>query len=379
MNYRAMASCVFGLEALVSRELRDLGLEVGDVKDGRVFFEADEEGIALSNIWLRTAERVYIVLDEFEAEDSEELYQNVRAMPWGDYIERDSAFPVDVNLIKTSSNLASKSVTQKTVKRAIVDCLRPIYRTEFFEETGAERHILVHILKSRALVLLDTSGAGLNRRGYREYGNKAPLRETLAAALVMLSRWKGDVKLVDPFCGSGTILIEAALYALGRAPNVDREFPFEKWKAFRGVDRRALAEFEFSGRLRGLCEGSSIEGYDIDASAIKQARINAKKAGVADFIHLQTRPVEEFSSSAQKGTIISNLPYGERLSSDSEVSKLNRRLGEIMSGYPLWKKYFLTAHEGFEDEYGKKADKNRKLYNGGIKSYLYMYFKNGLR
>lgn len=385
MNYKVMASAVFGLESVLANELLDLGYMVSSKQDGRVFFEADEEGIARANICLRTAERIYIVIGEFEVSDSESLFFQIKKLPFYEYISKDSAFPVDVNLIRTPEGLSSKSYTQKTVKKAIAESLRHHYRTEYFEETGEKHHIYVTIIKNRALVLIDTSGSGLNRRGYREYAGVAPLRETLAAGLVLLSGWRTDTKLIDAFCGSGTILIEAALYALGIPVNRDRKFAFERWKKFTSVDIQALRDF----KMRVPQENLKIEGYDIDSEVIKQARNNAMKAGVSEYIHFQVRDVSELKTSTKKGTLISNLPYGERMFDREKVSELNAKLGKIMRGddqkieanstkdtasvFRSWYKCFLTSHDNFEQEYGEKAHKNRKLYNGGLKSYLYFY------
>lgn len=371
MNYKMMASTVFGVEAVVAKELQSLGFTVLNTLDGRVFYEADERGIALSNICLRSAERIYIVVGEFEAGGSDQLYDGLKGLPFGDYIEKNAAFPVDVNLVKNSGELVSKSVTQKTAKRAVVDCLRHVHRTESFSEDGAKYHIYVNIIKDKAAALIDTSGGGLNRRGYREYAGIAPLRETLAAAIVQLSGWRTDTKLIDMFCGSGTILIEAALLALGIPPNRERHFPFEDWRMFSGVGISEIREMRTN---TAGAERLSIEGYDVDPAVVRQARINASKAGVSEHIHLQVRDMKDFSTYARRGTFISNLPYGERLSDREAVSELNRNLGKLMRGYEGWYKFFLTSHDFFEDEYGQKADKNRKLYNGGIKTRLYSYY-----
>ncbi len=418
--YRAVATSLFGIESVLANELKDLGFQNVKMEDGRVFFDADSAGLARANMMLRTAERVYIVLNEFDVYNSDSLYEGVKNTKFEDYITKNAAFPVNVNLIKTPQGLLSKSVSQKTVKRAIVDRLRHIYKMEIFPESGCSMNIIVHIIKNRAMVLLNTSGAGLNRRGYREYGNAAPLRETLAAALVLLSKWRTDTRLIDPFCGSGTILIEAAWIALGIAPNAWRDFPMYSWEFMdmkaihkaRNIIRKnhtinkgnkhEKGDLEYGERTSSQTEGSiefskseknqddirrsmksfskqdvdfvRIEGYDIDPRAIKQARINAEKAGVLEYIHFQTRDIKEFSTAQKKGTIISNLPYGERLEDIKTAAKLNTILGSVMSKYDGFYKFFYTAHPEFQDNYGKKANKNRKLYNGGIKAYYYMYF-----
>lgn len=382
MMYRIMASTVFGLESVLESELNALGFDRITKQDGRVFFEADAEGIAKANLCLRTAERVYIVIGEFTATDSDSLFEKIKELPFYRYITKQGEFPVDVNLVKTSERFASKQVTQKTVKKAIVESMRHHYRTEYFEETGERYHIYVNMIKDRVIVLLDTSGAGLNRRGYREYGNAAPLRETLAAALVLLSGWRTRTKLIDAFCGSGTILIEAAMIALGIPPNRNREFPFERWAGFSDLDMQNLRRI----RTREPESDLKLEGYDIDPAAIRQARINAGKAGVSEYIHFQCRSVTALRTATKNGTLISNLPYGERLLDRQKASELNTVLGKVMRGeyaaeeserhrgiFSGWYKCFFTAHEDFEADYGEKAHKNRKLYNGGIKSYLYLF------
>lgn len=380
-----MASALFGVEGILAKELLHLGFSGIVKQDGRVFFDADLQGIAMANICLRTAERVYIVIGECSASDSDTLYRELCLLPFGKYIGKEDAFPVDVNLVKAQEGLTSKSVTQKTAKRAVVESLRPIYRREIFEEKGAVKHVYVNILKDSALVLLDTSGSGLNRRGYREYGNAAPLRETLAAALVLLSGWRTDTKLIDAFCGSGTILIEAALYALGLPPNRDRSFVFETWSdfaSFFGAPSSAPISETIASlrdlRLKEPEPNLMIEGYDIDPKAIRQARSNAKKAGVGDCIHFQVRDVRDLGTSAKKGTLLSNLPYGERLLDREAASEVNRVLGRVVNDtardtFRHWYKCFYTSHEDFQRDYGMTADKNRKLYNGGMKSYLYLY------
>lgn len=369
MKYRVLATTIFGLEAVCAEELRELGFSNVEVHDGRVIFGADESGIALANMCLRTAERIYILLGEFEAKDFDALFDGVRRMPFEMFLKKDSSFPVFSNSVR--SKLTSVPAIQRTAKKAVVEKMRHLYRTEVLPETGAEYPIFVNLLKDKASVLLDTSGSGLHRRGYREYGNLAPLKETLAAALVRLSKWRPDSKLVDPFCGSGTILVEAVHMALNIPANAGRHFPFEKWERFlpkmvKEVRHSLIDKKKFDTELL-------VEGYDIDPMSIKQARINAEKAGIAEHIHFQVRDIQNFSSHLKKGTIISNLPYGERMEDAQRASQIYKVLGKVMEQYPGWYKFFLTSHENFENDFGTKADKNRKLYNAKLKAYLYQY------
>ena len=370
MKLRLIATAVFGMEAIVAQEIKDLGFENVVVENGRVLFDSDELGLARANMWLRTAERVFICVGQFKANKFETLFDEINKLPWEVYIAKDAAFPVDAKSVK--STLFSLSDIQSLTKKAIVKRLTKLYRVEWFEETQETYRILVSILKDEVTVSIDTSGSGLHRRGYRAKGNEAPLKETLAAGLLLVSKWKAERPLIDPFCGSGTIVIEAAMMAKNIAPGLNREFDSEKWR---------WIEPEIWEKVRNEAKESvvdaldvKIEGYDIDPRAISIARENAVLAGVADIVHFQVRDVKDFSTSRQYGTIICNPPYGERLNEVKEVEQLYKVMGKVFKPYTTWSKYIITSHDGFENAYGEKSTKNRKLYNGRIKTHFYMYF-----
>ena len=370
MKLRLIATAVFGMEAIVAQEIKDLGFENVVVENGRVLFDSDELGLARANMWLRTAERVFICVGQFKANKFETLFDEINKLPWEIYIAKDAAFPVDAKSVK--STLFSLSDIQSLTKKAIVKRLTKLYRVEWFEETQETYRILVSILKDEVTVSIDTSGSGLHRRGYRAKGNEAPLKETLAAGLLLVSKWKAERPLIDPFCGSGTIVIEAAMMAKNIAPGLNREFDSEKWR---------WIEPEIWEKVRNEAKESvidaldvKIEGYDMDPRAISIARENAALAGVADIVHFQVRDVKDFSTSRQYGTIICNPPYGERLNEVKEVEQLYKVMGKVFKPYTTWSKYIITSHDGFENAYGEKSTKNRKLYNGRIKTHFYMYF-----
>lgn len=370
MKLRLIATAVFGMEAIVAQEIKDLGFENVVVENGRVLFDSDELGLARANMWLRTAERVFICVGQFKANKFETLFDEINKLPWEVYIAKDAAFPVDAKSVK--STLFSLSDIQSLTKKAIVKRLTKLYRVEWFEETQETYRILVSILKDEVTVSIDTSGSGLHRRGYRAKGNEAPLKETLAAGLLLVSKWKAERPLIDPFCGSGTIVIEAAMMAKNIAPGLNREFDSEKWR---------WIEPEIWEKVRNEAKESvvealdvKIEGYDMDPRAISIARENAALAGVADIVHFQVRDVKDFSTSRQYGTIICNPPYGERLNEVKEVEQLYKVMGKVFKPYTTWSKYIITSHDGFENAYGEKSTKNRKLYNGRIKTHFYMYF-----
>lgn len=370
MKLRLIATAVFGMEAIVAQEIKDLGFENVVVENGRVFFDSDELGLVRANMWLRTAERVFICVGRFKANKFETLFDEINKLPWEVYIAKDAAFPVDAKSVK--STLFSLSDIQSLTKKAIVKRLTKLYRVEWFEETQETYRILVSILKDEVTVSIDTSGSGLHRRGYRAKGNEAPLKETLAAGLLLVSKWKAERPLIDPFCGSGTIVIEAAMMAKNIAPGLNREFDSEKWR---------WIEPEIWEKVRNEAKESvieaidvKIEGYDIDPRAIAIARENAVLAGVADIVHFQVRDVKDFSTSRQYGTILCNPPYGERLNEVKEVEQLYKVMGKVFKPYTTWSKYIITSHDGFENAYGEKSTKNRKLYNGRIKTHFYMYF-----
>lgn len=371
MKLRLIATAVFGMEAIVAEEIRALGYENIVVENGRILFDSDVEGMIKANLWLRCAERVFLMMGTFKATSFEGLFEGINKLPWEAYIAKDAAFPIDAKSVK--STLFSLSDIQSISKKAIVKRLSKLYKVEWFEETQETYKILVSILKDEVTVMIDTSGSGLHRRGYREKGNEAPLKETLAAGLISVSRWRPTMPLVDPCCGSGTIIIEAALIAKNIAPGLNRKFDCENW---RWVDQN------ISKNLRKQAYGAIIHdelevhlhGYDIDPRSIQVARDNAELAGVDDIVHFQVRDLADFSSPKPYGYIICNPPYGERLNEKLHVEELYKTMGKVFLPFKGWSKYVITSHEGFEKAYGSKATKNRKLYNGRIKTYFYQYF-----
>ena len=369
-KHELIATSAFGIEAVVARELRDLGYEDVTVENGRVTFIGNEEAICKSNLWLRCADRVYLKVGEFTATTFEELFQQVKALPWQNYLPVDANFPVNGKSVK--SKLFSLSDIQAISKKAIVEKMKETYLQEWFEESGSKYPIMVSILKDRVTVSIDTSGPGLHKRGYREVGSEAPLKETLAAAMIKISRWRPDRILIDPLCGSGTIPIEAALIGRNIAPGLNRNFISEEWdfiskELWKRIKKEAYEAIEYDREL-------SIYGYDRDGRVINVAMNNGIEAGVDDCIHFQKRSVEELSSKKKYGYLICNPPYGERLSEKREVEGLYREMGKIFTQLDTWSYYVITSHEGFQESFGKKADKNRKLYNGRIKCYYYQYF-----
>lgn len=369
-KHELIATSAFGIEAVVARELRDLGYEDVTVENGRVTFIGNEEAICKSNLWLRCADRVYLKVGEFTATTFEELFQQVKALPWQNYLPIDGNFPVNGKSVK--SKLFSLSDIQAISKKAIVEKMKETYLQEWFEESGSKYPIMVSILKDRVTVSIDTSGPGLHKRGYREVGSEAPLKETLAAAMIKISRWRPDRVLMDPLCGSGTIPIEAALIGRNIAPGLNRNFISEEWdfiskELWKRIKKEAYEAIEYDREL-------SIYGYDRDGRVINVAMNNGIEAGVDDCIHFQKRSVEELSSKKKYGYLICNPPYGERLSEKKEVEGLYREMGRVFTQLDTWSYYVITSHEGFQESFGKKANKNRKLYNGRIKCYYYQYF-----
>ncbi|SHK01191.1 THUMP domain-containing class I SAM-dependent RNA methyltransferase [Paramaledivibacter caminithermalis] len=365
-----IATSTFGIESIVARELKELGYDNVAVENGKVTFIGNEESICETNLWLRCADRVYLKVGEFKATSFEELFQQVKALPWENYLPVDARFPVNAKSVK--SQLFSLSDIQAISKKAIVEKMKEIYFKDWFEETGAEYPIMVSSLKDKVTVSIDTSGAGLHKRGYREAQGEAPLKETLAAAMIKISRWRSDRTLIDPLCGSGTIAIEAAMIGRNIAPGLNRSFISEKWDfisedLWKKTKKEAYKAIEYDKDL-------DIYGYDIDGRVAKIAMENSIEAGVDDCIHFQKRPVSQLSSKKKYGYIICNPPYGERLSEKKEVEKLYKEMGRVFSGLDTWSYYILTSHEGFQEAFGKKANKNRKLYNGRIKCYYYQYF-----
>jgi len=365
-----IATSAFGIEAVVAREIKDLGYEDVTVENGRVIFTGNEEAICKTNLWLRCADRVYLKVGEFTATTFEELFQQIKALPWENYLPLDASFPVNAKSVK--SKLFSLSDIQAISKKAIVEKMKATYLQDWFEESGSKYPIMVSILKDKVTVSIDTSGIGLHKRGYREVGSEAPLKETLAAAMIKISRWRPDRALIDPFCGSGTIPIEAALIGRNIAPGLNRGFISEEWDMiprdlWKGTKKEAYEAIEYDKEL-------NIYGYDIDGRVVNIAMNNAIEAGVDDCMHFQRRAVGELSSKKKYGYIICNPPYGERLSEKEEVERLYKEMGRAFTALDTWSYYVITSHEGFQECFGRKADKNRKLYNGRIKCYYYQYF-----
>ncbi len=369
-TFELITPCHFGLESVLKREITDLGYEVSAVEDGRVTFVGDAEAVARVNICSRTAERVLIKLGSFHAESFEDLFQGTKALPVEDWIPKDGRFYV-AKAASVKSKLFSPSDIQSIMKKAMVDRLSGIYGIKWFEEDGADYPFRVFIKKDEVTVGLDTTGESLHKRGYRKLTAKAPIAENLAAALIMLTPWHHDRILVDPFCGSGTFPIEAALMACNRAPGLYRNFTAEKWSTLPASvwkDAREEAEDEII-----VPSDTDIQGYDIDPSVIEVARANAKLAGVEDLIHFQVRPVSELSHAKKYGFMITNPPYGERLEDKKDLPLLYGTLGERFKALDSWSLYMITSYEDAEKYIGRKADRNRKIYNGMLKTYFYQF------
>lgn len=370
-EYEWIAPCHFGLEAVLKKEILDLGYEIVEVSDGRVIFKGDITALARANIFIRTAERIMLKVGSFTATTFDELFEGTMALPWEEYIPEDGKFWV-TKATTNKSKLFSGSDIQSIVKKAIVDHLKYKYRVTWFEETGAEYPIRVFIMKDVVTIALDSSGTSLHKRGYRTLVGKAPISETLAAALIMLTPWNRDRILIDPFCGSGTFPIEAAMIGANIAPGMNREFTGENWKnlSSKKIWYDAITEAE-DGIIRNI--KMNIQGYDIDGDMIKCAMKNARDAGVEEQIHFQQRDVADLSSPKKYGFIITNPPYGERLEEKADLPKLYKKIGISFDKLDTWSKYIITSYEDAERYLGKKATKNRKIYNGMIKSYFYQY------
>ena len=369
-KYKLIATATFGLESVVAKELKKLGFNDLKTFNGGVEFSGNKKDICKCNLWLRSSDRIFIKLSEFKARSFEELFQNIKRFDWSKYLCKDSCFPVYAKSVK--SKLFSLSDIQSISKKAVVESLKKEYRIEWFEENGYRFPIHVSIFKDQVTVLADTSGKGLNRRGYRIEPVLAPLKETMAAALILLSNWYPDKVLIDPFCGSGTIPIEAAMIARNIAPGLNRKFVSETWDFIPATVWKSVRKEAYS--LIDLNKPLNIQGYDIDRRAVKASKANAAEAGVEDCIHFQVRDVKELSSSDKKGCVITNPPYGERLETKESSETLYRILAKRLMFLENWSYFIITAHEHFESAFGIKADKNRKLYNGRIKSYYYQYF-----
>jgi len=366
-----IAPCHFGLESVLKREIYDLGYEISSVEDGRITFLGDWEAVARSNIFLRSAERILLKAGTFQAKTFEELFQQTKAIPWERYIPKDGKFWV-TKATSVKSTLFSTSDIQSIIKKAMVSRLGEIYRQEWFLEDGAAFPVRAFLLKDQVTLTLDTTGESLHRRGYRIYKSKAPLTETLAAALLMLTPWRGDRILVDPFCGSGTFPIEAAMMAAHVAPGMNRSFLAESWSGLMNKRLWTDAVDEAHDQM-DLSVRTDIQGYDLDPEVIKSARENAKLAGVDHLIHFQQRPVSALSHPKKYGFLITNPPYGERIEEKENLPALYRELGERFAALDAWSAYIITSYEDAQKYMGRKADKNRKIYNGMIKTYFYQF------
>lgn len=370
MTLELIATTTFGLEAVVKRELQDLGYQDITVLDGKVTFSGDEKAIPKTNLWLRSADRVLLKVGEFKALTFDELFEKTKALPWSEWITPDGKFPVIGKSVK--SKLFSISDCQAIVKKAVVEKLKQAYAVEWFEETGPEFTIQVALLNNVATLTIDTSGIGLHKRGYRREAGEAPLKETLAAAMIQLSYWRKDRLLVDPFCGSGTIPIEAALIGRNVAPGLNRGFVSEYWPA---ISKKHWKEARVEA-FNAIDHKADIDIFasDIDKNVIRIAGENALEAGVDDCIQFTVKPLKEVGLEGEYGVVITNPPYGERLGNKKEVAGLYKEMGKIFCADPTWSIYVLTAEENFEAFYGTRAHRKRKLYNGNIKVDYYQYY-----
>lgn len=370
-TFDLLVPCHFGLEAVLKREIYDLGYEITKVEDGRVTFEGDEEAICRANIFLRTAERVMIQVGRFKATTFEELFQGIKNLPWEEYIPEDGKFWVK-KASSINSKLFSPSDIQSIAKKAMVERMKQKYHKEWFKEDGAAYPVRIFLLKDEVTVALDTSGDSLHKRGYRTMTSKAPLTETLAASLIMLTPWRKDRILVDPFCGSGTFPIEAAMIAANVAPGMNRDFTAEEWTNL--IDRKLWYEcVKEAEDMIDTTVKADIQGYDIDGDVIKAARENAKRAGVEHMIHFQQRAVADLSHPKKYGFIITNPPYGERLEDKADLPELYTQIGQAYQRLDSWSMFLITSYTDTEKYIGRKADKNRKIYNGMLKTYFYQF------
>ncbi|PBE74017.1 THUMP domain-containing class I SAM-dependent RNA methyltransferase [Clostridioides difficile] len=370
-NYTLISPCFFGMEKMLAREITNLGYEIIKTEDGRITYKTDEFGIAKSNMWLRCAERVHLKIAEFEAKSFDELFENTKRINWSRYIPYGAQFPIS-KASSIKSKLYSTPDVQAIVKKAIVESLKKSYMEDGLLKEDKEKYpIFVFIHKDKVTISIDTTGDALHKRGYREKANKAPIRETLAAGLIYLTPWKAGRVLVDPMCGSGTILIEAAMIGINMAPGLNREFISEKWrtldkKIWWDVRKDAFNKIDNESKFK-------IYGYDIDEESIDIARENAEIAGVDEYIEFNVGDATQFKSEDEFGFIITNPPYGERLEDKDSVKQLYKELGYAFRKLKNWSYYLITSYEDFEYEFGQKADKKRKLYNGMLKTNFFQY------
>lgn len=370
-KYTLVSPCFFGMEKMLATEIKNLGFEIEKTEDGRITYKTDEYGIARANMWLRCAERVNLKIAEFTARSFEELYDQTRSIDWSRFIPYGAEFPV-AKASSIKSKLYSTPDIQSIVKKAVVDSLKEKYMERGMLKEDKEKYpIYVFIHKDRVLLSIDTSGVSLYKRGYKELANKAPIRETLAAGLVRLTPWRPGRILVDPMCGSGTVLIEAAMIGMNMAPGMNREFISEKWrtidkKIWWDVRRDAFDQLNDN-------EDFKIYGYDIDPESIKIAKHNAEIAGVDQYIDFAVADVKDFKSDKEYGMIITNPPYGERLEDEEAVKILYKEMGYAFRGLKNWSYFVITSYDKFEYEFGQDAPRKRKLYNGMLRTYYYQY------
>ena len=370
-KFELIAPCHFVLEAVLKKEIIDLGYDVLQVEDGRVTFFGDEEAVCRANIGLRTAERILIKVGSFHAETFDELFENTKALPWEDYIPADGKFWV-AKAASVKSKLFSPSDIQSIMKKAMVERLKQVYHVNWFSEEGQSFPLRVFLMKDEVTIGLDTTGESLHKRGYRKFTAKAPIAENLAASMIMLTPWNENRILVDPFCGSGTIPIEAALMAANIAPGMKRGFTALKWEHIIGKDvwddcyEEARSMVDTSVKVQ-------LEGYDIDPEMTKIAKQNARLAGVEHMIHFETRGVEWLEHKDKYGFIITNPPYGERLEEKVNIPPLYKKIGQQYKKLDTWSMYLITSYENAEKDIGRKADRNRKIYNGMMKTYYYQF------
>ena len=370
-TFELIAPCHFGLEAVLKKEIYDLGYEITKVEDGKVTFLGDAQAVCRANVFLRTAERVLLKAGSFHAVTYDELFEGIRALPWEVYLPKDAKFWV-TKASSIKSKLFSPSDIQRIVKKAIVEKMKEYYDVEWFAETGAQYPIRVFLMKDEVIVTIDTTGDSLHKRGYRTMSGAAPISETLAAALIRLTPWHADRILVDPFCGSGTFPIEAAMMAANIAPGMNREFTAQEWMNL--IAKKTWYEtMDEAQELVKTDVTVDIQGYDIDADVLRVARENAKRAGVDHLIHFQKRSISELRHPKKYGFLITNPPYGERMEDKKDLPELYRQIGEAYQNLDAWSLYIITGFEDTERYVGRNADKKRKIYNGMIKTNFYQF------
>lgn len=370
-QFEYFAPCHFGLESVLKKEIEDLGYQVIQVEDGRVTFSGDEAAICRTNIFLRTTERILLKIAKFKAETFDELFEKTKAIPWEDFIPDNGKFWV-AKATSIKSKVFSPSDIQSIMKKAMVERLKQVYKIDWFPEDGEAYPIRVTFMKDEVTIGVDTSGESLHRRGYRKLTSKAPITETLAAALIMLTPWNKDRILIDPFCGSGTIPIEAAMIGANIAPGMNRSFLSEDWTSL--IPKKAwYSAIEEANDVKRQDVEMTIQGFDLDGEIIKAARQNAALAEVDQYIHFQQKAVSDLSHSKKYGFIITNPPYGERLEEKEALPALYKEIGKVFSSLDAWSYYIITSYEDAQKYIGRKADKNRKIYNGMMKTYFYQF------